>query len=444
MGDVAGRTPPRRGGRAGWSVLGYVALVLAIALVAAGVALGVTRLVGDDEPAALAWYVYPDNGGQAALAARCDDESDDYTITVRTLPFASDAQHRQAQQRLADEDTPADILSLDTTLVPEFAAAGLLRPFTDRQARDVTDGVLGGARETATWDGRTVAAPFWANTQLLWYRRSVAEWAGLDPARSPVTWDQVIRAAEHSGTTVSVIGGPNEGFALLITTLVASAGGEVLTDAEAGGDATPALDSGAGEAATGALRKIADGAPDRYLASSDEERARAGFEADDGAFMVNWPYTYDAARQAVADGDLDQSVFDDIAWARVPRVLPDRASTPIVRGTALGIGAATKHPAEAVAAVRCLTSVESQVAHMLSSSHPGARAAVYDDPDVRAAFPMADALRDSIDTGEAGPRTPYYSNVTDALIEVFHPPQSVVPASTPAEADEAVAAALRP
>jgi multiple sugar transport system substrate-binding protein len=69
---------------------------------------------------------------------------------------------------------------------------------------------------------------------------------------------------------------------------------------------------------------------------------------------------------------------------------------------------------------------------------------VYDHPDVRAAFPMADALRDSIDTGEAGPRTPYYSDVTDALIEVFHPPQSVVPASTPAEADEAVAAALRP
>ena len=49
---------------------------------------------------------------------------------------------------------------------------------------------------------------------------------------------------------------------------------------------------------------------------------------------------------------------------------------------------------------------------MLDSGNPAARAAAYDDPAVREAFPMADLIRESID--DAGPRpiTPYYSDVS--------------------------------
>jgi len=47
-----------------------------------------------------------------------------------------------------------------------------------------------------------VAAPFWANSQVLWYRKSVAAKAGLDPAGA--TWEEVIGAAEP-GADVEVI-----------------------------------------------------------------------------------------------------------------------------------------------------------------------------------------------------------------------------------------------
>jgi multiple sugar transport system substrate-binding protein len=141
---------------------------------------------------------------------------------------------------------------------------------------------------------------------------------------------------------------------------------------------------------------------DPSLSTAIEENARAAFQADNGGFMINWPYVYGAAKTAVEDGSFDQKAFDDIGWARFPRVDADRESAPALGGIDLGIGAFGKHQDEAVDAARCITSVESQTEYMLAEGNSGARAAVYDDAEVRKAFPMADLIRDSIDS--AGPR----------------------------------------
>ncbi|MGH9209993.1 MAG: extracellular solute-binding protein [Acidimicrobiales bacterium] len=112
------------------------------------------------------------------------------------LPTDADGQREQLVRRLAANDSSIDIMSLDPVFVPEFAEAGFLQPFEDEAASELTRDVLDGPRETVTWDDQMVAAPFWANTQLLWYRTSVAEEAGIDPANGAVTWEEVIEAAE--------------------------------------------------------------------------------------------------------------------------------------------------------------------------------------------------------------------------------------------------------
>src|SRR5690606_34230355 len=177
-------------------------------------------------------------------------------------------------------------MSLDVVFVPEFAEAGFLRPFTDDEAESLTRDVLDGPLETAHWNDELVAAPFWANTQLLWFRRSVAQEAGLDPENEPVTWDEIIEAAEQTGTTVEVTGSRYEGYMVWINSLVASAGGEIVEDPDAGREATPTLDSEAGRAAAGIIDRLASGdAADPQLSTAIEETARAGFQADEGGFM---------------------------------------------------------------------------------------------------------------------------------------------------------------
>jgi multiple sugar transport system substrate-binding protein len=150
--------------------------------------------------------------------------------------------------------------------------------------------------------------------------------------------------------------------------------------------------------------------------------------------MVNWPYIYGAATAAVADGSLDRSVLDDIGWARWPQVDAAQPSRPPLGGIALAIGAFTPFRAEAVDAIRCLTNEEHQRRYMLGSKIPVVRTAVYDDPEVRRVFPMADLIRESINDAAPRPKTPYYTDVSAAVVRTFHPPAAVDPLRTPAAA----------
>jgi multiple sugar transport system substrate-binding protein len=390
------------------------------------------------EPAlpTLSWYVNPDNGGQARLAARCEAEAGGrFRLRVHELPRDATQQREQLVRRLAAKDASIDLMSLDLPFVAEFAAAGFLRPFTADEAAPLADGVLDAPLASATWRGRLFAAPFVANAQLLWYRRSVARRAGVDPAAGPVTWEDLVRAAERTGTTVEAQGKRYEGYLVWIHALVASAGGALLLDPEAGRDARPGLAAPAGERAAAVIRRLASSsAANPALSTADEEATRAAFQAERGGFMVNWSYVFGAARDAVAAGALDPAVAGDIGWARYPRVDAEAPSRPPLGGIDLAVGAFGRHPALAVEAIRCLTSARRQAEYMVDSKNPASRAAVYDAPEVRAVFPMADLVRESIRDAAPRPATPYYSDVAAAVVREFHPPSAVRPERTPAAA----------
>ena len=289
----------------------------------------------------LNWYINPDNGGQAELAAKCSAASNGaYRIQTSVLPNDATGQREQLVRRLAAKDASIDLMSLDPPFIPEFAEAGFLRPYSEAEARELTAGSLSGPIESGTWDGRLMGAPFWANTQLLWFRKSVAQAAGIDPARNPVTWSQIIDQASSAGKTVEVQANLYEGFMVWISALVSSAGGKILENPEAGKNVRPAIDSEAGRKAATVIQQLGRSrAANPALSTSDEEAARSAFQGDRGAFMVNWAYVYGAAQEAVAAGTLDKAVLDDIGWARYPQVDAGAPSRPPLGGINLGIGA---------------------------------------------------------------------------------------------------------
>jgi multiple sugar transport system substrate-binding protein len=387
----------------------------------------------------LNWYINPDNGGQADLAAKCAAQSNGaYDINVSVLPNDATAQREQLVRRLAAKDASIDLMSLDPPFIPEFASAGFLRPFTESEAPEFTEGVLEGPIESATWEDELVAAPFWANTQLLWFRKSAVERAGVDPTADNTTWEQLIAGAERAGVTFQIQGNRYEGYMVLVSALISSAGGEILENPEAGKEVRPSIASDAGRKAAAVIERLASSdARDPGISTADEEAGRAGFQSDTGGFMVNWPYVYGAAQEAVEAGSLDQSVVDDIGWARYPRVDPALESQPPLGGINLGIGAYSRHHELALDAVRCIASLESQTEYMVGAKNPAAKAAVYDDPEVREIFPMADLIRDSIGAAAPRPKTPYYTDVSTAVVRSFHPPRSV-DSETPEQAAELI------
>ncbi|GAA4606445.1 multiple sugar transport system substrate-binding protein [Actinoplanes octamycinicus] len=405
----------------------FAALTLSVSLLTA---------CGDDSgPPTLTWYINPDNGGQGRLAEQCAASSNGaYQVDVQVLPNDASQQREQLVRRLAAQDSSIDLMSLDPPFVAEFANAGFLRPFDPGDVATFTTGVLKGPLTTAYWKDQLVAAPFWANTQLLWYRKSVVQAAGVDPGAAGFTWDAMIKAAEGQNKVVGVQANRYEGYMVWINALVVSAGGEIVGNVEAGKDATPEIASPAGDEAArivGGLARSPAAPP--AMPNAIEEDARSSFQGSRGAFMVNWPYVYNAAKEDVASGGISQSVVDDIGWARYPRVTADRPSRPPLGGINLAVGNFTKHPDQAVALVKCVTSLPNNIAYMLDAGNPAARGAAYDDPKVREAFPMADIIRTSIN--DAGPRpiTPYYNDVSTSVQLTWHPPGEVEAPATPKE-----------
>ena len=417
---VAGRGRQRRG--RGRPLALAVALALSSALLAA--------CGGESSTPTLNWYINPDNGGQERLAKKCVDASNGaYQVDIQTLPNSASDQREQLVRRLAAQDSSIDVMSLDPPFVAEFANAGFLRPFSKEDEATFTDGVLKGPLETTYWNDQLVAAPFWANTQLLWFRKSAAKAAGVDPTAPGFTWDQMIKAAEGQHKVIGVQANRYEGYMVWINALVVSAGGEIIGNVEAGKNATPEINSPAGDAAAeivGGLARSPAAPP--AMSTAGEEEARSVFQGDSGMFMVNWPYVY-----AAAQGDAEQSVVDDIGWARYPGVKAGEASRPPLGGINLAIGAFTKYPEQALDLVKCATSLQSNIEYMVDSGNPAAKRAAYDDPKVRKAFPMASLIRDSID--EAGPRpvTPYYNDVSTSVQRVWHPATEVRAPQTPEE-----------
>lgn len=388
----------------------------------------------------LNWYINPDGGGsdptkggQAELARRCTDEAGGrYRISFQLLPNSASDQRQQLLRRLAAQDRSVDIMSLDPVFVAEFAEAGFLDPVPEQDVAALTKDAVDPIVASATWHDQLVAAPMWANTQLLWYRKSVAEAAGLDMTK-PVTWQQLITAAQSQQRTLGVQAMKYEGYMVWINALIEGAGGHIITNPGASAAQLQfGLVSDAGTKGAAVIQRVAQtGVGGPALGSSDETAALDLFagRATSG-FMVNWPYVWAALPERGV------GFLDDVGYARYPRTDAGQESRPPLGGIELGVNAASQHQDLAWDAITCITRPDHQKLYMLGTGNPAANTTVYDDPDIREQFPMADLIRQSLDASAPRPLTQYYGDVSGVIQRVYSPPSSVDPDTTPQQATD--------
>ncbi|TDT29911.1 sugar ABC transporter substrate-binding protein [Naumannella halotolerans] len=415
-----------------------VAVVSALGFVA-------TACSGSSGPPTLTWYINPDDGGQAAIAQKCTEQANGaYTIETSLLPNDAASQREQLARRLAAGDSSMDIMSLDPPYIPELAEPGFLAPVPDDIAQSSTQDVVQGAIDGATWKGELVTVPFWANTQILWYRKSVAEAAGLDMTQ-PVTWDQLIEAARSQDKYLGVQGARAESMTVWLNALIASGGGEIVVNPEASAEELQlGLDSPQGEKAAEIISTIGtEGLGGPGLPTMDENASMELFQGDQGSFMVNYNFVWPAMQSAVEEGSLDQSVVDDIGWAVFPRVDADTEAAPPLGGINLGVGADSDHVDLAYEAISCIVQPENQTEYFVTNGNAPAVRSAFDDPSVAQDFPMATTIRESLDIAAPRPQTPYYNEVSTGIQQTWTPPSAVDPASTPASSQQFITEVLR-
>jgi multiple sugar transport system substrate-binding protein len=389
----------------------------------------------DSSKATLNWYVNPDGVETlTALAEECS--TDEYDIAIQLLPAGATDQRTQLARRLAAKDSSTDLMSLDPVFVAEFANAGWLEELPEEQATAaVEEDVLAGAAETVKWDDKVFAFPQWANTQVLWYRKSLAEQAGLDMTK-PVTWEQVITAAADGGGTVGVQANKYEAYVVWINALIQGAGGNIITNNEAGKEATVEVDSEAGQAAAEVIATLADSeAAQPDLTTSNEGTSLGLMYEDPGEFMVNWTFVYKNYEGLIEPGDITQEQFDDLGWARYPATVEGEESRPPIGGIDIGVGAFSENTDYALAAADCVTSTEAQVQLAVNEGLMPARTSAYEDPELTKAYPadLLELFSESVDTGGPRPKSAYYATISAAIQSTWHSPTAVDPESTPKE-----------
>ncbi len=399
---------------------------VALALVAVLASSLLAACGGDSGKPTLTWYINPDAGGQDAVAKKCSTGA--YTIETQVLPQDASQQRIQLARRLAAGDDSIDLMSIDPPFTAEFANAGYLAPIPAELATKLEEQSFQGATTAATWEDELVVAPFWSNTQVLWYRKSFVDKVGIDMSK-PVTWDQIITTASENGGTVGVQADKYEGYVVWINALIEGAGGSIIENAEKGVEATVTVNSPAGEQAAKVINELANSnAAPADLSVSDEGTAGTTFGSDSGAFLVNWTYIFHNYDES------DPAVAKDIGYTKYPETVAGKDSRPPYGGIGIGVSQTSRYIDEAMQAVECMTSAESQGINAELTGNMPASPGGYDYAPLKKIYPpdLLALFQQSVD--DAAPRsvTPYWSDISSAIQSTWHSPTSV-DESTPEE-----------
>jgi multiple sugar transport system substrate-binding protein len=355
------------------------------------------------------WVFQEPSGSFTDAAKRCSEQSHgQYTIKFNALSNDADQQRQSLVRRLAAKDSSIDIAGMDVVWTAEFAEAGWIKPWPSAVAAQVRRGTLAGPLKTATYKGRLWAAPANTNTQLLWYRKDLVP----NPAN---TWDGLIAQASNlpKANYIEIQGAQYEGVTVWFNSLVQSAGGTIV-------EGNKVTLGPPGLRAAQIMKKLATSkAGDPSISAQKEDQNRLAFEQGKAAFEVNYPFIYPSAKAGAPD------IFKNLAWKPYPAVDPGEPAKAPIGGINWGVGAYTKHPAQAFAAAACLRNEQNQREAAIKGGLPPTLDSLYNDPAFKKAYPFGDLIRREVATGAIRPQTPAYSDVSLAIAKTVSPPSNI-------------------
>ncbi|MEC3981473.1 ABC transporter substrate-binding protein [Amycolatopsis sp. H20-H5] len=377
-------------------------------------------------------YVSPENNLQHVVDECTKAAQGRYEIVYHKLPRSADGQREQMVRRLAAGDTSLDVLGLDVTWVPEFAEAGWVEEWTGAAQAEAVRDVLQGPLSTARWNGKLYAATKHTNVQLLWYDDRVV-------GQPPKTFEAMMALAQQLKTqgkahNIVFTGAQYEGLVVFYNTLVASAGGHILSD----DGKSVVMDEGAVRALELLKTLTTAGITDPSLANQKEDEVRQAFQRGQAALELNWPYVY-ASYSKEKPQDLAH-----VRWTRYPSVVPGEPSRVTIGGFNLAVSTFSPHKPEAFEAALCLRRAESQKYQAVEDGLAPTIASVYDDttpldptrpaaannPTMQGQFPMKADILAALAHAAIRPLTPAYQSLSTVISKVLSPPSEIDPRAT--------------
>ena len=272
----------------------------------------------------------------------------------------------------------------------------------------------------ATHDDQVVAAPWWLDPQVLWFRGTAAERAGIDTTKA-VNWDDLLAGAERLGTTLQIDDADGNGLADWVRALIARCG-------------RPDPRGRGTRPGTRARHRRRPGSPQ---ASCSSTRGHIGPGPSPDAWPSSpaprrLPARERCGRQRSAPR-LDVSDMNAVAYPVI-----EAGSVAPLSGVSLAVPKDSANAALAHEAVACLTSADSQQQMMIGSGHGATSAESTRPRRSRARCPRARS-RSGDGAGVNVPATPYWQRVRAGSATHGQPISGVSPSTTPDESQLVIA-----
>jgi ABC-type glycerol-3-phosphate transport system substrate-binding protein len=346
----------------------------------------------------------------------------DIQVVQRRTPDAADQRHQLYVQWLNARASDPDILQLDVVWTPEFAAAGWILPL-DR-FRPPADSFLAATIRADSWHGRLYALPWFVDAGMLYWRRDLLR-------RAPTTLAEMVRDVRAVQTRPGAPpdgfvwqGARYEGLVTVFQEILGGFGGRIMDDS-----GRIVVNSPAGLAALTWMRDAVSpgGISPSPVLTWQEEQVRFAFQNGDALFMRNWPYAY-----PLMEDSTQSRVAGRFAVVPMPAALPGH-ETAALGGQQLAINARAEYPDSAYALIAFLTAPAQMLERAQQVGEYPTRVALYDDPRLARALPIAPAVaRRIVEHAEPRPVTPVYTELSELLQVWLH--RALTGQATPARA----------
>lgn len=337
-------------------------------------------------------------------------------IKVETVLLPQDANvvHDDFVNKLATGDTSIDIMGLDVVYIAEFASAGWLADLGQYFDSNVTNTMIKGTVDAATYDGKLVAMPWFTNSSVLFYRKDVLDKLGAEVPKTYEDWMKLAdKAVGINGIEYGADFQASQSEALVCNWVeyVWNHGGDIF-DAQG----TPVINSAQNIAATTTMKTLVDKYAPKGVTTYSETESEQVFKEGKSLFIRDWSGFWSSGQ-----GE-DSKVTGKVGATTLP--IGEGGTDPhsCLGGLDLVVNNSISDTQKEAATefIRYMVSAETQKNMTLISSQPPVVKDVYKDADILKEIPFYADFFSVIEGGKSRPQSPKYAKVSDAIQRHIH------------------------
>ena len=318
-------------------------------------------------------------------------------------PLETEAMSDLAISSLLLGKAPFDVLLMDVTWLPKYAAAGWMVPLEDYFNDNDINELATGAREGNSYNDHLYRWPLTADMGLLYYRTDLMD----QPPETPedlILMSQSLQKNQKVDWGYVWQGRQYEGLSCVYLEMIDGFGGDWLQTStnQIGLNSTPGV-----EAAAWLQDLIDQGVSPEAVTNYAESEALQSFKVGDSAFMRNWPYAWAELQKS------DSAVKGNVGITTM--VAEPGHSTATLGSWGLAVLQGSSHVEASIEAIRFLTSESAQKELFLKYGYTPTQQRVFDDPQLLQESPILAEFGKALKVAKPRPQTPLYAQISDVL-----------------------------